>query len=200
MKPSVTIGVCCGGTLRIEMVQSLIAALFYMAEHGQPCNIWFQSGGYVDVNRNVIIDEAIKAKSTHLLFIDNDMIFPKEAIMTLLKHDKDIVGGNYNARLEPTSKSGGGSTVKGFVDGEIVSMVKLPKKLFQAYAIPTGFMMIRLDALKAMEKPYFEAWIEQAKNRHWTEDVYFCHLANQAGIKVWCDPTIKIGHVGNAIY
>ena len=30
----------------------------------------------------------------------------------------------------------------------------------------------------------------------WGEDLTFCWLLQQEGIKIWCDSTIKVGHVG----
>lgn len=164
-------------------------------------NLLFQVGGYVDLNRNKLIDEAIKAKATHIMFIDADMTFPPDGILKLLSHKKDIIGANYNVRLDPNSISATGPTTKMKVKGEVVSMLSegFPTELFKCHAVATGFMLIKLDCLKKLQKPYFDAWIDSNGN-HYTEDVQFCHNANEAGIEVYCDPTIKIGHIGNTVY
>jgi GT2 family glycosyltransferase len=163
-------------------------------------NLLFQVGGYVDFNRNKLLQTCLEDKSTtHLMFIDADMIFPDDGIYRLLQHDKDIVGGNYNTRLNPTSKDFSGPTVKMLVDGEPVSMTELPKGLFKCYAIATGFMMIKLDAVREMKMPVFEAFTDD-KGLHHTEDVEFCKKANEMGLEVWCDPDLEIGHIGQYVY
>ena len=193
----ITIGVCTGGTIRTETAASIIGAMINCAQTGIAPNILFQIGGYVDVNRNQIIKRA--GDATHLMFIDNDMQFPEDGIMRLLKHDKDIIGGNYNVRLDPTSETFSGSTVKMLVDGKSVSMTKLPTKLFKCYAVATGFMLIKMEIFKKLKEPYFDAWIDKT-GLHYTEDIDFCRKAGEKGFEVWCDPSIPIKHIGSYAY
>lgn len=190
------IGMCSGGTVRAETVMSLIGGIYYLGERGIAANILMQIGGYVALNRNKIVAEAIKANATHLMFLDADMMFDPEAIYQLIEHQKDIIAGNYNVRRDPLSKGASGSTVKMMVDKQIVSLTELPKGLFQCYAAPTGFMLIRLDIFKKLKKPYFVEW-ETPDGLHTTEDIEFCKRANTVNIKIYCDPEIKIGHIGS---
>lgn len=200
MSTKITIGVCTGGTLRAEMATSLYSNLINIGQTGQMANLLFQIGGYVDVNRNKIVEEAIKQGTTHLMFIDADMVFPDDGVMQLFKQDKDIIGANYNVRLDPTSPDFSGPTVKMLVDGKPVSMVNkdFPTELFECYALGTGFMMIKTEVFKKLKYPYFEAIID--RKGHHTEDVEFCRRANEAGFKIYCDPTIKMGHIGSYMY
>lgn len=201
MKPNITIGICTGGTVRTETLVDLVGTLYNLGFNGIQPNLLAQIGGYVDVNRNQIVDSAIKNNSTHIMFIDNDMKFPDDGVARLLKHDKDIVAANYNVRLDPTSGVLSGPTVKMLVDGKPVSMLTkdFPTELFKCYAVATGFTLIKTDVFKKLEKPYFEAW-QDDKGIHYTEDIDFCRKAGEAGIEVWCDPTIKLGHIGSYTY
>lgn len=200
-KPKITIGICCGGTIRAETVISLVSNMIDLAQRDMAPNLLLQIGGYVDFNRNKILETALKAESTHLMFIDADMSFPDDGIYRLLEADKDIIGGNYNVRLDPNSADLSGSTVKMIEKGKVVSLTKdgLPDGLFKCYSVATGFMMINLKAVKKMKYPYFEAFIDK-KGMHHTEDVEFCKRANEAILEVWCDPSIKIGHIGSYAY
>lgn len=193
------IGICSGGTVRAETVMSLIGGIYYLGEKNIAANILMQIGGYVALNRNKIIDEAIKADATHVMFLDADMMFPKEGFYKLIKDNKDIVAGNYNVRKDPASKNTGGSTVKMMVDKQIVSVTEVPDKLFKCYAAPTGFMLIKLDIFKKLKRPYFVEW-ETPEGLHTTEDIEFCKRANDAGISIYCEPEIKIGHIGTIAY
>lgn len=200
-KVVITVGICTGGTIRTETVASLVSALINLARMDMAPNILFQIGGYVDVNRNKIVKEAHNRGTTHLMFLDADMIFPEDAMYQLLKADKDIIGGNYNSRLDPTSKEISGPTVKMLVKGKPVSLMRdgLPEGLFKCYAVPTGFMMIKMSVFDKLKKPYFES-LQTPAGLHTTEDVEFCRRANKSGIEVWCDPDIKIGHIGSYVY
>lgn len=203
MEQKITIGICTGGSIRAETVTSLVSNMINVAQTGIMANLLVQVGGYVDVNRNKIVEEARKAGTTHLMFIDADMIFPEDGIMRLLAHKKDIVGANYNVRLDPTSVVLSGPTVKMFdkKTNKVVSMSgqDFPTELFKCYSLATGFMMIDMKVFDKLEFPYFDAY--QDKNGvHYTEDVDFCRKANESGAEVWCDPTIRMGHIGSYTY
>jgi GT2 family glycosyltransferase len=196
-----TIGMCTSGTIRAETVTSLMSNMINLTQQDLSPNILFQIGGYVDVNRNILVNSALEQKSTHIMFIDADMIFPDDAVLQLLSHDKDIIGGNYNVRLDPTAKELSGPTTKMLVDNVPVSMIgkDFPTELFKCYAVATGFMLVKLSVFEKLEMPYFDAWIDK-NNKHYTEDVDFCRKAGEAGFEVYCDPKIKIGHVGSYTY
>lgn len=201
VEPNIVIGMCTGGSIRAETVRSLISNIINVAQTGLMPNILFQVGGYVDVNRNKIVQTSLEQGATHIIFIDADMIFPDDGIMRLLEHDKDVVGANYNIRLSPTSVDLSGPTVKMLVDGEAVSMINedFPTELFKCYALGTGFMMINTRIFDKLEAPYFEAF-QDKQGRHHTEDIEFCKRVNDAGFEVYCDPTIKMGHIGEYVY
>lgn len=202
MNTRLTIGICCGGTVRAETMSCLLANMNVLSAAGIPVGFLFQIGGYVDVNRNAIADTVLRDDTTHLMFLDADHTFPEDAILKLIKDDKDIVAGNYNTRLDPfSSKQGYGPVTKMMVDGEIVSMLRedFPTGLFKCYAAATGFMMIKKEAFDKLKRPYFDARIDP-DGKHFTEDIDFCMKANDAGLEVWVDPTIEIGHLGMTVY
>jgi hypothetical protein len=91
-------------------------------------------------------------------------------------------------------------------DGEIVSTwiatkrsaIKL-KEPFECRAVGTGFMLIRLDAIKDLPRPWFALGTDE-QNEVIGEDVHFCDAAREHGIEVWCDPRIPVGHIGDYTY
>ncbi len=201
VQPKITVGVCTGGNIRAETVSSLFSNLINMGHQNVAPNLLIQIGGYVAINRNMLVATAIEQGSTHLMFVDADMLFPPDGIMRLLKHNKDIVAANYNVRVDPQSNDAGGPTVKMMVDGVVVSMTGdgVPDSLFKCYGLGTGFMLIKLDVFKKLKKPWFKS-VQDKNLVHTTEDIYFCQQANKAGIKIYCDPTIKMGHIGSTVF
>jgi len=62
----------------------------------------FQNQGTLIVNqRQELAQASLDAGATHILFIDADMRFPKDAIFRLLQRDEDIVAANYSTRKLP---------------------------------------------------------------------------------------------------
>lgn len=196
----VLIGMATGGTIRSETVTSLVGAMDTLKKYGVDVGLSIQIGGYVAVNRNNIVQSAQDHDCSHIMFIDNDMIFPVSGIQRLLDHDKDIVGGAYNARQvegKPLI-----STVKltdDYTSGKIANM-QIPRGLFKCYGMGTGFMMVKTSVFDKFDKkePYFREY--EDKDGHHTEDIDFCQRAIKKGFDVWCNSTIDIGHIGTKVY
>ncbi len=185
------IGIPCMDTIKTETVMSL-----FSTQHSidVPTKLHIQKGCYVHDARNKIVDAAIASGASHLLFVDSDVQFDSTAIPKLLKHDKDIVGGLYYRRQPPHYP-----TINQVEGEKLIVPGSFPKdKLFEVFAIATGFMLIKISAIKKIEPPWF--YYGNFHGKAMGEDVYFCWKAQKKGIKVWCDPTIHIGHVGEYVF
>ena len=148
---------------------------------------------YVHDARNKMVDRAVNSGSTHLLFVDSDMSFPADAVQKLIDQKKEVIGGMYNRREE-----GNMPTIL-MDDGKRLSIPDVvPKETFEVFATGTGFMLIDLESLKKVDYPYF--WFGFYRDRMLGEDAWFCMQAQKAGIKVWCDPTLGIKHIGTKEY
>ncbi len=157
-------------------------------------------GPHIDENREVIVHEALDAKSDYLIFIDSDMAWPRESLHQLLDvaQGKDIIGAAYNEkRLPPVS------TVKMLnADGSVfVGVKEMPHEPFECAAVGAGFMCIDLKRLVS-EWPhgaYFEFGSKDGFERL-GEDIAFCTKARERGLTVWCDPRIKLAHIGDQAF
>lgn len=194
MDTLISIGISTYGEIKIETMLCLLHAIEKLGDVKLHLN--FRKGLYIHDNRNYIVEEAIKAGATHLMFIDTDVTFEPEGIVKLLKDDKDIVGGMYNMKSLPLTTTVKFTNDKGeFVKADANS---IPKTLFKCHAVATGFMLIKLSCLNKLKKPYFD--FGNYKGELMGEDIYFCDKAVKAGIEVWCNPTIRIGHIGEYLY
>ena len=181
-----------GSGIKPETFTSFIAMLYQSANIQLYFN--FYNGPYIHENRNQIVEEAKRAECTHIMFIDNDMAFPSDGMLNLIKHDKDIVGGAY--KMKTTDLKG---TVKvKSASGELLNVDNPPSALFQCDVIPAGFMLVKMEVFDKLEFPYF--FTDYEGREVVGEDVYFCKKAKEAGYEVWCDGNIKLGHVGSYIY
>lgn len=166
-----------------------------------------EEGYTVAENRNYTAVQALNNKSEYLLMIDDDMTFPYDVLDRLLENDKEICGVAYHSR-------GCDSRMK-CIEGDIMSIAEVDKKkyinletntdpkykkTFELYATGTGIILIKCEIFYKIKRPWFDfEWYEsgQCKNG---EDWVFCFKAKDAGYKIYTDPTIEVGHIGEAIF
>jgi hypothetical protein len=144
----------------------------------------------VEDNRNQVVEKAIANKDDYLLFIDDDMIFPPDTLERLLAHGEKLVGTMSYSRHErmPTVK------LKG------IQKALIPKKFFECSSVGTGVLLIDMSLFEEISAPWFIMARYANGKVKLGEDVNFCEKAKAAGEKVWCDPSITIGHLGDKIY
>jgi len=72
--------------------------------HGGPLKIEIFSIASSDLveNRTILLKRAIEWQARYLLWLDDDHVFPPDALLRLLAHKLDLVGCNYARRTEPT--------------------------------------------------------------------------------------------------
>lgn len=163
----------------------------------------------VDVARNTLTAGALNGHPnlTHILWIDDDMRFPPDALQRLLAHDKDIVGGlchnrrgpSYHpiaARLYGTAMALGDDTY-GFV-------YDLPQTgLVEVDATGAAFLLVKVEVFRAvsaaLENKGQNAATWWAPAGTASEDFSFCRRAKQAGYKVFIDCGLDIGHVAEVV-
>jgi len=189
----ITIGVLSQGTLKTEMASCLVMAA---CATNVPLHMVFYQGVYIHESRNKVAEAAIKEGSTHLMFIDYDMVFPENGITTLLGRRKEIIGGLYNARKFPLKLAAFGLNSEGFT--RQMRHDEIPTEPFKIGGIGAGFLLIETGVFNKIEQPYFS--VEPWGNGVIGEDVYFCIKAGKVGIEVWADPTIPIKHIGDYAY
>jgi len=166
------------GSYKAKTTGCLLAAQFSLLQQcrGLDIEALLGEGPYPHMDREMVVDAAFKRQCSHLLFVDGDMVFGPDAMLRLLAHDLDIVGAKYNKRAT------GETTVPGCE--HILAPVPF---------VPTGFLLIAMSVIEKIGRPAFS--MQGAES----EDVFFCDKAIAAGYQVWCDPTIKVGHISEGI-
>ena len=149
------------------------------------------SEGYtIAENRNYIATYACNSKSDYLLMIDDDMVFEPDLLDRLIANKKDIVGVVHHPRE--------GKPVVAIEEGKLTD--EFPDKLFECHAVGTGIILIKTEILHKIKRPWFAFETYENGCNKLGEDWYFCKQAKDVGYKIYTDPTIEVGHLGEIIY
>jgi hypothetical protein len=153
----------------------------------------FQNQGTLIVNqRQDLAQASLDAGATHILFIDADMRFPKDAIFRLLQRDEAIVAANYSTRklpLQPVAFRDDTTTERVYTEQDDTGLESVA-------AIGMGLMLIKAEVFQKMPKPWF--FIHYQNGVYSGEDIWFCRSARETGFKVMLDHDIshQVRHIG----
>jgi len=187
----ILIGIPTGGTVKSKTLFSIMQLLKHATFE---YDIIVKESCVIHWNREHICKEAVERGYSHVLFIDSDMFFEPDAVERLLKRDKDIIGVQVNLRQSPPV-----STVKTEDEGQIIKQL-YPDGLLKCAGVGTGFMLIKTSVFKNLSHPWFFWEADNEGNVLTGEDIFFCRKARKAGFEIWCDTTIKMGHVGDWVF
>ena len=172
------------------------------------CYVKRTCGDITDHARNVICAEAINDNFEYILFLDDDMIHPHNALHFLLsnKEDESIVGGLY------VSHFGDRVHAYDYYDNTYwaKNTIKPNTGLIECSAIGTGCMLIPVKILKKLKFPWFEYRYTELPKGHkhkrfikfdgkdytrWSEDIAFCNKWRKAGYDIYVDTNVLCYHL-----
>lgn len=192
-----TLAICTNRGIRPKTAQCLLD-LVNASKH--KLHIVVAERGYtIAENRNYAVVQAQRNGSDYLFFVDDDMTFEPDVLERLLAHKKDVVGVNSYSRVIPLASTIGLMNEKGdykHPDKYPEWEMRIPDVPFQAYFVGAGVMLINMDVFNKIKKPYFAFSYDKNGQVANGEDGMFCDKVRKAGMEVWADPTIPIGHLG----
>ncbi len=171
--------------------------------------------GHSDIGRgrSQIATQALADGFDDLVWIDSDVAFAPESVERLLGHAQlQVVGGVYPMKGKRSLPIRPKTVPTELVLGEGGGLVEV-------VYLPAGFLLTRREAFAAIQErlalprcdaeggvgivPYFLSLVvptEEGGHRYLSEDYSFCHRAREAGVGVWLDCAVRLGHVGRYTY
>ena len=184
----------------MDMVAAGFSQSLAMLHRVGDCLVTHLAGSLVYDSRNKIAAMAVQHECDFVMWFDSDMVFEPDTLERLMKHmeSHDIVSGVYYRRTgtyKPVLYKE--LNVRGDGTVEAVEFDELPKEdLFKADGVGFGCVLMKTSVLIDMimnEKDWFTP-IGRAG-----EDLSFCLRAKKLGYEIWCDQTLRLGHVGQVI-
>lgn len=147
--------------------------------------------------RNNIMDAAIANDFDYVLMLDDDMVIPHNLLHRLIAHEKDVTGalyyqrgGQYHPVIMRRIHQERGQHGAHFIS-QVDPMITTNRGLHQVDVIGGGCMLFKTEVFKKIIQPYF------ATESGLGTDLAICGRLRDAGVEIWCDTSIELGHVGD---
>lgn len=194
-KTKLSVCVPCRDMMHSAFSFDLCKLLEYNALVGLETTIHFHVGTLIVNQREQLVQMAIDAGSTHILWLDSDMMFPADSAHQLLKHKKPVVAANYVTRQYP-HRTVAYTDCNDWTSNLINSHNQAD--LVPVAAVGMGCMLTEVSVFKTLNKPYFKtSWNDQLHD-HVGEDFNLCYELSAHGYEILIDNTLslKIQHLG----
>lgn len=142
-------------------------------------------------NRNLMIKQALEFDCTHILFLDDDLVFKPDLLNRLLAHDVDIVTALYLMRNFPHQP-----IIFDVADEKGRCQHHFPTKdskgLVEIVACGLGACLIKTHIFRVLEEPWIR--LGELELDHWCDDLGFFRRVRAAGFKLHCDLDCFVEH------
>ena len=185
----------------LDMVHTLFAASLIELKKPEGTEIAMASCSLVYDARQDLAKRAINKGFDRVLWLDSDMIFKPDILERLnadIDQGRDFVSGLYFTRknpvtpcvydvVEPRKRN------NGVIYPATKSFEEIPDDIFEVAGCGFGAVIMTTDLIKKSgDLPFFP-------REGFGEDLSFCRRAREAGYKLYCDPSVKAGHIGLTI-
>lgn len=193
----ILIAVPCMDNLPARFCQSLA-----MLKKVGSTAIAFQIGSLIYDSREALAKEAVKMESDLILWLDSDMVFDSDLLERLITRmennpEIDFLSGLYFRRVPPYTPVLFDKLE--FVDGIQCNwneFQQIPEDIFQAGGVGFGCVLMKTDIVFDVLGKFGCMFTPIGGTG---EDLAFCWRARECGYKIFVDPTIPLGHIGNHV-
>lgn len=187
----------------MDMVSARFAQSLSTLKKSGRCVVSFLIGSLIYDSRNRLAGMALEMEADYVLWLDSDMVFPPDTLDRMLKvmdehPEVDVLSGLYFRRGAPFTPVLFNKLDVG-EDGNLQfeDQKDLPDELFEVAGCGFGCVLMRTEMLLDLAAAEGGGvWFTPLANAG--EDCAFCIRARRNGYKVFCDPTIELGHMGYA--
>ncbi|MCK5385621.1 MAG: hypothetical protein KAJ39_00420 [Gammaproteobacteria bacterium] len=172
-----------------------------------------------DIARNTIVRDARANNSTHVFFLDTDVVPPPDALMKLIAHNQPVMSGLYYCRhrtdVDVSSLPVAVPPVPAMWQdngaGAYAPIVSWVDPMVGCAVVGAGCLLVNMSVFDKLDKDlgrdgnYFKWTAGHEKNEEFcehlpgvSEDFFFCRLVRQIGLQILVDTSIKCNHMAMA--
>ena len=188
MKMKLLIAVPTTDYVHAEFMKCLVALTMELSGQKIAYDVEIQAGTLVYIARTRLCNKAVNEGYTHILFLDSDMVFKKDLLEDMLFCGKDFVCGAFQGRRPPYSSC---------IFNSLRPVERVKEYGLQPFPVEGCGMactLINTEVIKAVQQRY---GVTFTPTEEFGEDLAFCWRARSIGQEIWCDPSIRIGHIAH---
>lgn len=182
------IAIPCYEACRVEFLRSLVDLEGWLRENNVPYDVKTLSGTLVYYARDSLARQAVNNGFDEVLWIDADMVFDRHLYEDLKMGGKDITCGLFISRHYPYV-----SCVFSKLH-PVERITQIPEDAFRVAGCGFGAVLMKTKVLQDVMNTHRGMCF--MPDPLLGEDVAFCKRATDCGYEIWCEPTARVGHVG----
>jgi hypothetical protein len=182
------IAIPCHVNVMPPMAQSLARLCGHLGATNVPFGIRFFGNAVSTFGRNELVKWASDLNASHILWIDTDMVFPKDSANRLLKHARPFIGCNY-ARKNALRDSSVSDTTGN-------RLIARSEGVEEVGTIGCGLTLVAMEVMEAVGEPWYK--IDEDSSEGPGDEVRFCEIARKNGFPPFVDHALSrlCGHIG----
>ena len=144
----------------------------------------------VYIARNRLANKAVNEHFTHVLWLDSDMTFEPNILEDLMECGKEMVCGAFVSRRPPY----GPCIYKSIRKYAIQKVEEFGMTPFRVDGCGFACVLTSVELLQAVVTKYGTCF---QPTEYYGEDLAFCWRVGRLGREIWCEPTVRPGHLAH---
>lgn len=178
--------------MQTAFVACLLKLINKLHADGVDFQVEIKAGTLVHTARDALAGKAMQDGFTHVLWLDSDMIFEPELVEDLTFSGQSFVTGICHSRRPPYSTC---------VFTDIQNDIKrwegpYPTDTFKIAGCGMACVLMETQILTDVFNSYLTCFTPM---RNYGEDLAFCLRAAGLGYKIYAEPSVRVGHIGQTI-
>ena len=171
-------------------LKSLVRLMLELEKQKVSYDVEIVSGTLVYYARNRLAQKAVNEGYTDVLWLDSDMTFHEKIVEDLMFCGKEMVCGAFVSRRYPY----GPCVYESIRIGDIRKVQEFGMKPFRVDGCGFACVMTKTELLKDVMLKFGNCF---TPTEQYGEDLAFCWRVGQIGREIWCEPTVRPGHIAH---
>lgn len=177
--------------IHADFVKSLIGLTTELNRQRVAYDVEIAAGTLVYIARNRLACKAVNEGYTHVLWLDSDMVFNAQVVDDLLFCEKEMVCGAFVSRRPPC----GPCVYSSIKQGHVEKVKGFGTEPFRVDGCGFACVLTAVGLLKDVMLKFGNQCFTPTE--YYGEDLAFCWRVKAIGREIWCEPTVRPGHIAH---